>query len=272
MGISEYKDGSSVPVKTGLGVMQNAITASNNATEYIYDGYSILMEQTCQKISMMIWDLVIFKAVKFKEFEGYDANVMDMTFDVKVRLLPDDKDKAELLQLMNTALQAGAITYEQVFKIKHIEDTKLAELYLSRSMKKAKKEAEQAAQQNSQMNAQIQQQSSQAKMQQDAQLFQLESQGKIAVNQSKGDNDKDIELLKFASTMYASAFSSGKELPDNLKQIVDGILGSAVQEKVQKQQQQAQAEQAAQQQAMEQQQGEEGQQEQQPEEQQQEMQ
>ena len=253
MGISEYKDGSSVPVKTGLGVMQNAITASNNATEYIYDAYSILMEQTCQKISMMIWDLVVFKAIKFKEFEGYDTDVIDMTFDVKVRLLPDDKDKAELLQLMNTALQAGAITYEQVFKIKHIDDTKLAELYLSRSMKKAKKEAEESAQMNSQMNAQIQQQSAQAKMQQDAQLFNLESQGKIAVNQSKGDNDKDIELLKFASTMYASAFSSGKELPNDLKQIVDGILGAAVQEKMQKQQEIMQQQEAMQQQAMQEQ-------------------
>ena len=239
MGISEFKDASSIPVKTGLGVMQNAITASNNATEYIYDAYSILMEQTCQKISMMIWDLVVFKASKFKEFKGYDMTLIDMEFDVKVKLLPDDKERAELIQSMNIALQSGAITYEQAFKIKHIDDIKLAELYLSKSMKRAKKEAMEAAQMNSQMNAQIQQQSAQLKMQQDAQLFQLESQGKIAINQSKGDNDKDIELLKFASTMYASAFSSGRELPDNLKQIVDGILGSAVEEKLQKQQIQA---------------------------------
>ena len=239
MGISEFKDASSIPVKTGLGVMQNAITASNNATEYIYDAYSILMEQTCQKVSMMIWDLVVFKASKFKEFKGYDMTLIDMEFDVKVKLLPDDKERAELIQSMNIALQSGAITYEQAFKIKHIDDIKLAELYLSKSMKRAKKEAMEAAQMNSQMNAQIQQQSAQLKMQQDAQLFQLESQGKIAINQSKGDNDKDIELLKFASTMYASAFSSGRELPDNLKQIVDGILGSAVEEKLQKQQIQA---------------------------------
>jgi len=239
MGISEFKDASSIPVKTGLGVMQNAITASNNATEYIYDAYSILMEQTCQKISMMIWDLVVFKASKFKEFKGYDMTLIDMEFDVKVKLLPDDKERAELIQSMNIALQSGAITYEQAFKIKHIDDIKLAELYLSKSMKRAKKEAMEAAQMNSQMNAQIQQQSAQLKMEQDAQLFNLESQGKIAINQSKGDNDKDIELLKFASTMYASAFSSGRELPDNLKQIVDGILGSAVEEKLQKQQIQA---------------------------------
>ena len=247
MGISEYKDSSSIPVKTGLGVMQNAIAASNNATEYIYDAYSILMEQTCQKMSMMIWDLVVFKASKFKEFQGYDLSVIDMEFDVKVRLLPDDKERAELIQSMNIALQSGAITYEQAFKIKHIDDIKLAELYLSKSMKRAKKEAMEAAQQNSQMNAQIQQQSAQLKMEQDAQILEMESQGKIAINQSKGFADKEIELLRFASQMYSSSFSSGVELPQNIKEIVDTILGSAIQEKMQLMQAEAQQVQQAQQ-------------------------
>jgi hypothetical protein len=163
-----------------------------------------------------------------------------MEFDVKVRLLPDDKERAELIQSMNIALQSGAITYEQAFKIKHIDDIKLAELYLSKSMKRAKKEAMESAQQNSQMNAQIQQQSAQLKMEQDAQILQMESQGKIAINQSKGAADKEIELLRFASQMYSSSFSSGVELPENIKQMVDTILGSAIQEKMQLMQAEAQ--------------------------------
>jgi len=256
MGISEYRDASSIPVKTGLGVMQNQIQASNNATEYIYDAFSTLMEQTCQKVSMMIWDLVIFKASKFKEFEGYDLSLMDMTFDVKVSLLPNDKEAAELNQLMNTALQAGMITYEQVFKIKNIQDTKLAELYLSRTVKKSKKEAEESAQKNAQMNAQIQQQAAQVKVQEEMQLEQVQAQSKIAINKSKEEADKDLELLKFASTMYSVSISKGVELPENIKQIVDGILGSAAQEKMQKQQQ----EQMAQMQQEQQQINQEGQQ------------
>ena len=135
MGISEYRDGSSVPVKTGLGVMQSQIQASNSATEYIYDGFSTLIEETSEKVSMMLWDSVVFKASKYKEFEGYDLSLLDMTFDVKVQMLPDDKEKAELNNLMMQALQAGMLTYEQVFKIKNIDDVKLAELYLSKSMK-----------------------------------------------------------------------------------------------------------------------------------------
>jgi len=253
MGISEYRDGSSVPVKTGLGVMQQQVQSSNSATEYIYDAFSNLIEETSEKVSMMLWDSVIFKATKYKEFEGYDMSLLDMTFDIKVQMLPDDKEKAELNQMMMQALQANMISYEQVFKIKNIDDVKLAELYLSKSMKRAKKEAEEVAQRNSQMNAQIQQQSSQQKMQQDAQLEQLSSQGKMAVNKSKGDSDKEIELIKFATMMYSESLKTGQPLPDEIKQLADSILGTAVQEKMQQKQQEQMAQEQAQQQEAQQQ-------------------
>ena len=243
MGISEYRDGSSIPAKTGLGVMQQQVQSSNNATEYIYQSCVHLLEETGMKISMMLWDSIVLKAKKFKEFEGYEMSLLDMTFDVRVNMINDDQSRAELTQLMNTALAAGMITYEQAFKIKHIEDVKLAELYLARSMKKAKKEAQEAAQQNAQMNAQIQQESAAAKAQGDAQLEQMMAESKIAVNRSKNDGDKEIELIKFATTMYASVVGKGIELPAELKQFADTILGNAIQPQMQ--------EQAAQQAAME---------------------
>jgi len=263
MGISEYQDGSSIPVKTGLGVMQNQVQGASNATEYIYDAYTTLMEDTCKKVSMMLWDLVIFKAKKFKEFEGYDVSLLDMSFDVNVDMMADDRAKAELHQLMNTALESGALTYEQAFKIKNIDDVKLAELYLSRSVKRAKKEAQEAAQRNSEMNAKIMQSSKQQELQQEAQLEQLKTQGKIATNESKEGGDKDLALIQFASSIYSAAFNSGKDIPEELKGMIDSILGTAVQERLKKSQQKEQAEQQAEQQAQmqAQQQGEEGQQE-----------
>jgi len=254
MGISEYRDGSSVPVKTGLGVMQQQIQSSNSATEYLYDGFTTVMEETTEKVAMMLWDSVIFKATKYKEMEGYNLSLLDMTFDVKVEMLPDEQKKAELNNMMMQALQSGAISYEQVFKIKNIEDVKLAELYLAKSMKRAKKDAEETAQRNSQMNAQIQQQASQQKMQQDAQLEQMSSQGKIAVNKTKGDSDRDLELIKFATNMYMESLKTGQPLPDEIKQMADSILGSAVQEKMmQKQQEQMSQQQAQEQQAQQEQ-------------------
>jgi len=250
MGVSEYRDGSSVPVKTGLGVMQQQIQASNNATEYIYQGSMQLLEDTCKKISMMLWDSVVLKAQKFKEFEGYEMSLLDMTFDVSVNMTNDQNVRAEVNQMLNTAIQAGMITYEQAFKVKNIEDTKLAELYLARAMKKAKKEAEASAQANSQMNAQLQQQSAQAKAQSDAQLEQMSAQSKIAINKSKGDSDKEVELIKFASAIYANSLNSGQQLPEELKRFADTILTNALQPQLQEQ---AAQQQAAEQQAMQEQ-------------------
>jgi hypothetical protein len=255
MGISEYRDGSSVPVKTGLGVMQNQIQSSNNATEYIYQGAMQLMEDTSRKVSMMVWDSVVLKAKKFKEFEGYEMSLLDMTFDVKVDLINDQQSRMELTQLLNTALQAGLVTYEQAFKVKHIEDTKLAELYLSRVVKKAKKEASEAAQQNMQLNAQVQMQSAQSKAQMDAQLEEVSAQAKVAVNKSKSEGDKEVELIKFASNLYTSSLASGQPLPEDIKRYADTILGNAIQPQMMEQamlQQAAAQEMAAQQGAPEQ--------------------
>lgn len=229
MGISEYRDGSSIPTRTGLGVMENQIQASNNATEYIYQAAMQLLEDSCRKMSMMIWDSVVLKAKKFKEFEGYEMSLLDMTFDVRVSLINDASSRMELNQLMNTALQAGMLTYEQAFKVKHIEDTKLAELYLARAVKRFKKEAMEQAQQNAQMNAQIQQQSANAKAQLDAQLEEMTTAGKLSVNKSKTEGDKEIELIKFASALYTSTIASGKPLPEDIKKFADTILGNAIQ-------------------------------------------
>ena len=244
MGISEYRDGSSIPVKTGLGVMQSQIQASNNATEYVYQAAIELLEETGRKVSMMVWDSVVLKAKKFKEFEGYEENLIDMAFDVRVDMINDDQSRMELNQLLNNAVSSGMITYEQAFKVRNIEDNKLAELYLARAMKRARKEAQEQAQINAQMNAQIQQQSAIAKSQSDAQLEQIGAQAKIAVNKSKSEGDKEVELIKFASSIYASSLSSGKPLPEDIKAFADQILGNAIQPQLQEQAiQQAEAEQ-----------------------------
>lgn len=221
--------------------MQQQIQASNNATEYIYQSCVHLLEETGRKISMMLWDSIVLKAKKFKEFEGYEMSLLDMSFDVRVNMINDEQSRMELSQLMNTALASGAITYEQAFKIKNIEDVKLAELYLARSMKKAKKEAQESAQMNAQMNAQIQQESAAAKAQGDAQLEQVMAESKIAVNKSKNDGDKEIELIKFATAMYSSVIGKGIELPADIKQFADSILGNAIQPQLQEQAMQEQA-------------------------------
>lgn len=94
---------------------------------------------------------------------------------------------------------------------------------------------------NAQMNAQIQQQSAAAKAEGDAQLEQMMAESKIAVNKSKNDGDKEIELIKFATAMYTSVVGKGFELPADIKQFADSILGNAIQPQLQEQAMQEQA-------------------------------
>jgi hypothetical protein len=93
------------------------------------------------------------------------------------------------------------------------------------------------------MNAQIQQESAMASAQSSAQLTQMEAESKIAVNRSKGESDKEVELIRFASTIYANALSSGRELPQEIKVFADTILGNAIRPQVQQAQMEAQMQQ-----------------------------
>jgi len=77
----------------------------------------------------------------------------------------------------------------------------------------------------------------------------------MAVNKTKGDSDRDLELIKFATSMYMESLKTGQPLPDEIKQMADSILGSAVQEKMQQKQQEAEQQQAQQQQQEQEQQG-----------------
>ena len=127
----------------------------------------------------------------------------------------------------------------------------LAELYLSRVVKRAKKEAAESAQMNIQMNQQVQMQSAQAKAQMDAQMEEVQANMKIAVNKNHSEASKELELIKFASGLYTSAMSSGKPIPEDIKAYVDTILKNAIQPQMMEQMQQAAAQQQVAQQAPE---------------------
>ena len=237
IGISEYKDGSGVPVRTGVGVMNNQIQASNNAIEYIYWSYSSLMEETLRKSAMMLWDSVVLRAKKFKEFEGYELSLLDMTFDISMKLQSDDSKRQQLNDLLNLSIEQKMISVDQVFKIQNIEDTKLAELYLTRAIKRNKKEEERKVQINMQNNSQQSQQSAQDAMELEAQKDQILAKNKIDVNKVKSEGDKELSVLNFSAEMIKQSFISGKALPAEMELFVNSVIKNAVQPQIEQHQQ-----------------------------------
>lgn len=256
IGVNEYREGASVNPKLGLGVQRSQVEASNNATDFIYDGYLNLYKQTSFKSALLLYDSVLYGGQQYRDFLS-DEEVKDKQFDVIVEVLPDEAEKQFLNSMIQTAISANAIEFEDAFKVKNIKNYKLAEMYLSKAKRKKMKDDMQKAQQNSEMNAQSQQQSIMTKAQADSQLQQIQAQTKIAITDAEGKMKSDISRQEFIQLALMKSFELDRQLPDEIQSIVDQYFQEKEEEKAQEMMAQQQAQEQQMMQQM--QQGEEGQ-------------
>jgi hypothetical protein len=248
-GINELRDGAGVNPRLGNKQMQAGIAASNNATDFIYDSYINIIENTMMKCGILLTDAVKYKVKEYSNL--IKVPVDNRYFDIKVEMMPDDDYRQFLEQMVQSALSGGAIDFETAFNIRNIKNVKLGELYLARATKKKQKESQQQAQQNAQMNAQSQQESLQLKAQADMQLEQMQGEYKVGAvkveQEMRGDND----MQTFVMGILQKSFEMDKPLTPELQNIVNMYFQKEQQKQLALQQQ---AEQQAQQEAMAQQQ------------------
>jgi hypothetical protein len=154
---------------------------ANNATEYMYDAYIYVMEETCKKVACLLNKSVVYGAKKYRDILR-EEEVKDRNFVAKIQMLPTDLEIAKLEAMMNNAISSNPqlILYVDPFKVMRIakENVQLAELYFRQGQKKYIKTEQEKAQTNSQQNAQIQQASMQAKAEGDAALLDKQTQAK----------------------------------------------------------------------------------------------
>ena len=154
---------------------------ANDATEYMYDAYMYVMEETAKKVACLLNTSVTHGAKKYRDLLKQD-DVKDRNFTTKLKMLPTEIEVAKLEAMMNQAMASNPqlIIYIDPFKIMRIakENAELGELYFRQGQKKYIKTEQQNAQNNSEQNAQIQQASMQAKAQGDAALLDKQTQAK----------------------------------------------------------------------------------------------
>ena len=218
---------------------------ANNATEYMYDAYIYVMEESCKKIACLLNKSVTYGAKKYRDLLKQE-DVKDRNFVATVRMLPTEIEIANLQAMMNNAIASNPqlIIYLDPFKAMRIakENVPLAELYFRQAQKRYIKTEQEKAQSNSEQNAQIQQASMQAKSQGDAALLEKTNFGK----------EKQIVLQGMFDLAKANI-----PVPVELQQLISDMLQNVeVPIAVQNQQRQQALEQQAQQeqQQMEQQQ------------------
>ena len=216
---------------------------ANNATEYMYDAYIYVMEETCKKIACLLNKSVTYGAKKYRDILKQE-DVKDRNFVATVRMMPQAQEIANLQIMMNNAMASNPqlVMYLDPFKVMRIakENVDLGELYFRQAQKRYIKTEQENAQNNSQQNAESQQASIQAKMQADTII-----DGKRALAR-----EKEIILQGVFDLAKANI-----PIPAELQQLVaDTLQNVTVPIEVQNQQQQQALEQQAQQQQQQQEQ------------------
>jgi hypothetical protein len=185
---------------------------ANNATDYMYDAYLYVMEETGKKVACLLNKSVTHGSKKYRDILKQEE-VKDRNFLAKVQMLPTDLEIVKLEAMMNNSITANPqlVLYLDPFKIMRVakENVELAELYFRQAQKKYIKSEQERAQTNSEQNAQIQQASMQAKAQGDAALQSAQTQSR----------QKEIVLQGLFDLAKA-----GIPVPSELQQVVSGVI------------------------------------------------
>ena len=221
-GINEVVDASSPKGDALVGVQQQAIAASNNATYDITNASTILFKKVCSDIVKCLQiipaESVIHKAYQNaigKENMNAVSSFSDLpmfNFGVMIHRDMEDKDKQYLEQNIQMALQQNQIDLEDAMAVRQLKDVNQAERLLIVRRKKRMQEASESAQQNSQMQKQqaseAAQMASQMKLQEAQAMAKIEiekmnikNQFEVQMEQMRHEFKKEIEMIKAKATL-----------------------------------------------------------------------
>ena len=157
-GVPLYRDGSDLPPRMGAAVVENQTTNSNNVTDFINFSDKCLWEETLHKVCLLHWDDVVLR--------GKEMKLMDTEFQVKINLKPTAYEKQMLEQNIQVGMKTidpstgkPLLTFKDAFKIRNIEDYKLAEMYLANTEDQNEKKNQADKAKREQANIQAQQES-----------------------------------------------------------------------------------------------------------------
>ena len=184
-GINEVVDASTPKGDALVGVRQQAIEASNNATYDITHASMMLYKKVVEYIVKCV-QIMPSQSVIYRVYENaIGKSNMDVLASFKdlpmynfgVRVVPEmsDMDKAYLEANIQQSLAQGEIDLEDAMAIRRLKDVDQAEQLLVVRRKKRIKQKQDIAAQNSQMQAQMNQQTAQASAQAEAQTEQVKA-------------------------------------------------------------------------------------------------
>jgi len=194
-GLNEARDGSTPDKNALVGLQKIAAANSNTATRHILQAQLYLTLSTCENIALRLADALAYPltAQSLKQsISTYNVGTLDELstlqlhdFGIFLELEPDDEERAQMENNIQTALSAGLIGLDDAIDIRNIANIKTANEFLKvRQQQKAKREQE-AQQANMQAQAQANSQLAQQTALAETQKQQVLTEQKIQLEQAK---------------------------------------------------------------------------------------
>ncbi len=161
IGVPIYRDGGDLGERTAAKLAEGQNQSSFNVTDFISNSHMQVWEEVCYKLTCLYWNDVVKN-----EPESRD-DLLDTEFDVSIKMKSTEYEKQILdrdIQTWSQVLDANGhplIRPKDAFKLRNIENNKLAELYLANTVEENEQRAQADKQRAEQANIQAQQQSAQ---------------------------------------------------------------------------------------------------------------
>lgn len=188
IGYNSAVDGSTPDAKALVGVQKLAAVSANNNLKPLFNAYIWLVEKTAKRLTLMIQDVCEHgDGMKFYSRAIGNQAVKTIAigkeialnqFGIEIEFLPTEEDKADLIAMINIALQSGTIKTSDAVLIKQImkSNVKLAaQMLILRENKNIQEKQTEVQNNNMAManaNAQTAQATAIANAQAEAQIMQ----------------------------------------------------------------------------------------------------
>lgn len=212
----------------GAKVLQDARQLGESASNYVYNSYLNILENTAKLVMMLGWDILFYGHKGKKGYDGYRLALGDekieylkveatddfekTQFDVKIEAVIDDTEQQLLEQNIQAAVAADPEFLRDAIDIRLIAKTniKYASYMLASRMRKRRKQAMEEAAANAQANTEQAVIAAQAKAKGEADLEILKAQLASQGRKEELEFQRELEAIKYFGIAKAK--------------IIDGVL------------------------------------------------
>lgn len=217
-GVPLYRDGGDVGDRTSGVLQAQQNTASNNVTDFINFADKCLWEETLYKCCLLHWDDVVLTKGR--------TELMDTVFQIKVLMKPTAYEKEMLEQNIRVGMQTidpstgkPLLTFKDAFKIRNIENMKLAELYLANTEEQNERRNQEDKAAREEANLKSQQASAKQANEDAAKIEEAKIAAERDMLDFKSTKEKEVKVLE----IYGQIAAKGSPIPEVINSLMKDL-------------------------------------------------